>query len=83
MRLSARRRSLAFCVVAEIAAIVLGQAALARELAALGRTVVLPWSAPEPAIEQPALFPDPAPSAPPAFAIVERPRLRVLQGAAA
>ena len=70
-RLSARRRSLAFCVVAEIAAMVLGQSELARELAALGRTVLVPWSAPSPVIEQPEL------------PFVERPRLRVLQGAAA
>jgi hypothetical protein len=70
-RLSARRRSLAFCVIAEIAAMVLGQSELARELAALGRTALLPWSPPSPVIEQPELpFP-------------ERPRLRVLQGAAA
>jgi hypothetical protein len=70
-RLSSRRRSLAFCVVAEIAAMVLGQSELARELAALGRTVLVPWSAPSPVVEQPEL------------PFVERPRLRVLQGAAA
>ena len=94
-RLSTRRRSLAFCVIAEIAAMVLGQSDLARELAALGRTVVLSWSPPAPVIEQPALFDDSAPqaslalfddSAPRAsleVPLVERPRLRVLQGAAA
>jgi hypothetical protein len=37
LRLPARRRSAGFCVVAEIAAAVLGKPALAREIAAMGR----------------------------------------------
>lgn len=40
LRLPARRRSSGFCVVAEIAAAVLGRPALAREIAAMGRALV-------------------------------------------
>ena len=48
-RLSERRRSFSFFVVAEVAAAVLGRPALAREIAAVGRNVVpatpMPWVA--------------------------------------
>jgi hypothetical protein len=57
LRRPARRRSLAFCVAGEIAAAVLGKPALAREIAALGRAVMVALSASEATVwAEPLLF---------------------------
>jgi hypothetical protein len=57
LRRPARRRSLAFCVAGEIAAAVLGKAALAREIAALGRAVMVALSSSEATVwAEPLLF---------------------------
>jgi hypothetical protein len=84
-RLPAWRRSLAFCVVAEVAATVLRQPTLALDCAALGRSTVAPARRGRPQAQQPVLADLDFMLAEPEPAVLGRgrPRLALVGGTAA